>query len=127
MPWVPNRTPSELEEQKRLGALLREHRKRSGLSQRQIADALECQILLVQRLERGEALLTIPRLIRLAEAFHIDPTDLLHEVSPFEAHEDLRRPVRLTDEERRLLEAFHRIEDRVQRHNVLALIERMTP
>ncbi len=80
---------------------------------------------LIQRIERGEALLTVPRLIKLAEAFGVDPAELLRDFSSWEAREGDPSLRDLTDEERRLLTAWHRFPDKVQRHNVLDLVERM--
>ena len=124
---VSKKNPVELEEQQRLGRLLRQYRNRQNLTLNQIADALGAPILLVQRLERGEALLTVPRLLKLAEAFHMDPVDMLREFSPhpLEVRESSLTFHDLTDEERRLLEAWHRINDRVQKRNLLDLMERM--
>ena len=73
----------------------------------------------------GTAILTVPRLIKLAEAFGVDPAELLRDVSSWEASEGAPSLRDLTDEERRLLAAWHRIPDKMQRHNVLDLVERM--
>ncbi|MBK8803583.1 MAG: helix-turn-helix transcriptional regulator [Fibrobacteres bacterium] len=122
---MSKRSPNELEEQKRLGELIRERRRNAELTQNDLADALDVPLLLIQRIERGEALLTVPRLIKLAEAFQVDPAELLRDLSSWEAREGASSLRDLTHEERRLLSAYHRIEDKVQRRNILDLIERM--
>jgi len=122
---VSKRSPGELEDQKRLGRILGQHRTRLNLTQSQVAEHLEVPNQLVQRLERGEATLTIPRLLKLAEIFQLSPASLLDSMSDFEAHEDAFG--QLTEEEQRLLRAFHRVPDRIQRRNILDLIERMAP
>ena len=50
----------------------------------------------------GTAILTVPRLIKLAEAFGVDPAELLRDVSSWEASEGAPSLRGLTDEERRL-------------------------
>lgn len=124
---MSKRSPSELEEQKRLGRIICHHRNRLKLTQSQIAEHLEVPNQLVQRLERGEATLTIPRLIKLAEAFQLSPGVFLDSLAETKARKQPAAAASLTDEERRLLQAFHQIPDRIQRRNILDLIERMTP
>ena len=122
---MSKRSPGELEDQKRLGRILGQHRTRLNLTQSQVAEHLEVPNQLIQRLERGKATLTVPRLLKLAEIFRLAPASLLDSMSDFEAHEDAFD--QLTEEEQRLLRAFHRIPDRIQRRNILDLIERMAP
>lgn len=122
---MSKRSLGELEDQKRLGRILGQHRTRLNLTQSQVAEHLEVPNQMVQRLERGEATLTIPRLLKLAEIFQLSPASLLDSMCDFEAHEDAFG--QLTEEEQRLLRAFHRVPDRIQRRNILDLIERMAP
>lgn len=123
---MPRRSKGEIEEQRRIGQRIRFHRLRLDLTLAQIADVLEVPYQLVQRLESGAAVLTVPRLLKLAEAFRLDPSELLRDFSNFEAREAFAASQELTADERNLLEAWHRITDRVQKRNVLALLERMT-
>jgi transcriptional regulator with XRE-family HTH domain len=90
-----------------------------------VADFLETSELMVKRLENGTAILTVPRLLKLAEAFRVDPAELLRDFSNWEARKEALLPKELTEEERRLLEAYHQVEDKMQRRNILDLIERM--
>lgn len=122
---VSKRNPNELEEQRTLGQRIRYRRECLKLTRNQVADFLDTNELMVQRLENGTAILTVPRLIKLAEAFQVDPAELLRDFSGWEAREGAPSLQDLTDEERRLLSAWHRITDKVQRHNVLDLVERM--
>lgn len=117
---------SELEEQKQLGQQIRLIRDRLKLTRNQVADVLDTNELMVKRLESGTATLTVPRLIKLAEAFGTDPAELLRDFSSWEAREGAPSLQDLTPEERRLLEAWHRIPDRVQKRNILDLVERMS-
>ncbi len=80
---------------------------------------------MVQRLENGTAILTVPRMLKLAEAFGVDPAELLLDLSSWEVREGAIHLRDLSDEERRLLAAWNKIEDRVQRRTVLELVERM--
>jgi transcriptional regulator with XRE-family HTH domain len=122
---VSKRQPEELEAQQALGRRIRYRRESLKLTRKQVADCLETHELMVKRLENGTAILTVPRLIKLAEAFRVDPAELLRDFSRWEAREDAPSLQDLTDEERRLLSAWHRIPDKVQRHNILDLVERM--
>lgn len=114
-----------MEDQKLLGKQIRTIRDRLKLTRNQVADFLDTNELMVKRLENGTAILTVPRLIKLAEAFGVDPAELLRDFSSWEVREGAPSLQDLTDEERRLLSAWHRITDKVQRHNVLDLVERM--
>ena len=51
----------------------------------------------------------------------------MRDFSSWEAREDAPSLKNFTDEERRLLSAWHRIPDKVQRRNILDLVERMVP
>ena len=55
--------------------LLRQHRKRAGLSQAQLAELIERQTNAIQRLEGGEASPTLEMLERLATALKIEIRD----------------------------------------------------
>lgn len=123
---VSKKRQSELEEQKLLGKQIRAVRDRLKLTRNQVADVLDTNELMVKRLESGSAVLTVPRLFKLAEAFQLEPSDLLRDFSSWEAREGSGSLSDLSEEERRLLRAWHRITDRVQKRNVLALLERMT-
>ena len=122
---VSKKGQSELEEQRQLGKQIRAIRDRLKLTRNQVADFLDTSELMVQRLENGTAILTVPRLIKLAEAFGVDPAELLRDLSNWEAREGAPSLRDLTPEEDRLIKAWHRIPDKVQRHNVLDLVERM--
>lgn len=122
---MPRRSRTEIDEQRRLGKRIQHHRNRLGLTQSQVADHLDVPYQKVQRLERGTATLTIPRLLGLAKAFAIDPAELLRDLAEAEAQEPLLARLPLTEEEERLLAAWHRIDDRVQQRNILDLMERM--
>ncbi len=122
---MSKRHPEELEEQQALGRRIRYRRESLRLTRGKVADFLETSELMVKRLENGTAILTVPRLLKLAEAFRVDPAELLRDFSNWEAREEALPPKDLTEEERRLLEAYHRVEDKVQRRNILDLIERM--
>ncbi len=122
---MSKRNPRELKEQQALGQRIRYRRERLRLTRNHVADFLETSELMVKRLENGTAILTVPRLIKLADAFRVDPAMLLRDFSNWEAREAPPTLKELTEEEHRLLAAYHRVSDKMQRHNILDLIERM--
>ncbi|MGR4863189.1 helix-turn-helix domain-containing protein [Caulobacter sp. LARHSG274] len=67
---------STLEEQ--FGALVRYHRKRTGLSQAQLAERIDRQPNAVQRLENGETAPTFDTVVRLAQALDVDVWELFN-------------------------------------------------
>ncbi|HNY32560.1 MAG TPA: helix-turn-helix transcriptional regulator [Fibrobacteria bacterium] len=122
---VSKKSSVELEDQRRLGRQIRAIRDRLKLTRNDVADVLGTSELMVQRLENGTAILTVPRMLKLAEAFGVDPAELLLDLSSWEVREGAIHLRDLSDEERRLLAAWNKIEDRVQRRTVLELVERM--
>lgn len=122
---VSKKSSAELEDQRRLGRQIRAIRDRLKLTRNDVADVLGTSELMVQRLENGTAILTVPRMLKLADAFGVDPAELLHDLSSWEVREGAPSLRDLTEEERRLLVAWNRIEDKVQRRTILELVERM--
>ena len=59
-----------------MGAKIREHRERIGLSQKQLAAALGVDSSAVSLWESGKTAPTMKNLIRLAEVFKCSPGDL---------------------------------------------------
>ncbi len=58
-----------------LGYRLRQLRQAAGLSQQQVADALECSTSKVSRIETGEGLASARDIRDLAELYRADPTE----------------------------------------------------
>lgn len=60
---------------------LREHREARGLSQKQLADRLECDVMTVSRWELGKTALSTDALSAISEALggdQMEPEDLFH-------------------------------------------------
>jgi len=69
--------PIEADIDAEIGVRLAEVRRRSGLTQRQLAKAVGVQLTTVQKWERGRTGLPAKRLAALANALHCQPIDLL--------------------------------------------------
>ena len=69
--------PIEADIDAEIGVRLAEVRRRSGLTQRQLAKAVGVQLTTVQNWERGRTGLPAKRLAALANALHCQPIDLL--------------------------------------------------
>lgn len=67
---------------KRIGNTIALRRHQAGLTQEQVAERLEIGNEAVSRLERGIAMVTVPRLFELAEIFSCETADLLTASSP---------------------------------------------
>lgn len=62
---------------KRFGETLREHRQRAGLSQEKLAAKAGIDRTYVGGAERGERNVALVNIVRLAEALHVAPAELL--------------------------------------------------
>ncbi|MEN9354667.1 MAG: hypothetical protein RL318_1992 [Fibrobacterota bacterium] len=116
-------------EQVRLGRRIRSHRLRAKLTQRKLAEALGVSYQMVQKLENGTARITVQRLNDLARIFKISAAELMGDFANLLAGELAGPPPTgydLTTEERRLIAAYNRIQDKSLRRNLLELAERMT-
>ena len=79
-----------LEEQ--VGALVRHHRKRSGLTQSQLAEQVDLTSLTVGRIERGDAAPSFETLNRLADVLGVDVRDFFG-LGPFAAKDGREDPL----------------------------------
>lgn len=79
-----------LEEQ--VGALVRHHRKRSGLTQSQLAEKVDLTPLTVGRIERGEAAPSFETLDRLSDVLAVDVRDFFG-LGPFAAKDGRADPL----------------------------------
>ena len=70
-------TTPDLNLSKRLGSRLAQLRTERGLSQEQVAHALEVHVETISRIERGTSLPSLSRLYELAEALGVPVTELL--------------------------------------------------
>lgn len=59
------------------GSRVREARKRAGLSQAELANAVDLERTAITQIESGRALPSLPRLIALCNALKVTPNDLL--------------------------------------------------
>lgn len=76
---------------KRVGALVSAHRRRRGLTQQKLADAIGMSPDMISRIETGGTGLRFQTIEKLAEALEIDPANLFI-VDPAPGR-DMRRPL----------------------------------
>lgn len=84
---------------------------------------------MVQKLEKGTARITVQRLNQLAKIFKISAAELMGDFAHLMAGEIAGPPPTgydLTSEERRLIAAYNRLQDKSLRRNLLELAERMS-
>lgn len=74
---------------RRLGELLKKSRERKQLRQADLAKALDLAIAVYGRYERGEATLTVKRLLDICKITGISPYDILFELDPEFVNKDL--------------------------------------
>lgn len=60
-----------------VGAKIKAHRKAAGMSQGDLAEALECDAPLISRYERGVTLPSVLKILQLSSIFKVSPADLL--------------------------------------------------
>ena len=60
---------------KRFGRLVAAHRRRSGLTQEQLAEAAEVSVYMISKIETGTAGTRFPLIERLACALDVDPAE----------------------------------------------------
>lgn len=65
------------EQQVRLGTALKHHRKGAGLSQEQLAEAVDVSTEWISQMERGIGTPSLELLVKVAEAVGMEPTALL--------------------------------------------------
>ncbi len=64
-----------------IGRRIKALRKRAGLSQSQLAEAIGVTYQQVQKYEKGSTALTVERLYQIAEALSVSPLDFLPDVA----------------------------------------------
>lgn len=96
-----------------IGKAIAKYRQTAGLTQAQVAEILDISNDAVSRMERGGIMPTVARLIKLAEIFHCDVTDLLTESSPLPNDQAKRFALLLKDL------------DEDERMELMAIVERM--
>lgn len=62
---------------RQVGAMVRHHRERTGITQAELGDWVGKSMETVGRIERGATAPSLALLEKLAEALHVDPRDLL--------------------------------------------------
>ena len=63
-----------------LGSRIREERHRLGWSQEALADAAGLHWTFVGQVERGRRNLSFNNLLKLSDALHVDPAELVHDL-----------------------------------------------
>ena len=69
----------------RFGRLVAAHRKKSSLTQEQLADAADLSVDMIGTIEAGKTGARFPRIERLADALHVDPAQLFTTALPADA------------------------------------------
>ena len=67
---------------KRIGARIADRRKATGLTQAQVAEAMGLSNDAISRMERGNIMPTVQRLVQLSELFDCETADFLTQSSP---------------------------------------------
>lgn len=70
-----------------IGAVVRALRKQRGMTQREVAEAAECEAYYVSMIERGHARLTIDLLMRLATSLGTQGSKILRHAERMRARE----------------------------------------
>jgi len=69
--------PRKPEKLKILGDSIRQHRKRAGLSQEQLAEKADLHPVYIGKIERGEQWISLHALLRVAKAAGVKASDLI--------------------------------------------------
>ena len=72
--------PAIPQHRKLLGAAVREHRKKSGLTQEKLAERADLHPNYVGEVERGEKTISVDALLRIAGAMRVGLCDLVREI-----------------------------------------------
>lgn len=98
---------------KYIGETIAKYRQSKDLTQAQVAERLNMSNDAISRIERGNIMPTLPRLIQFAELFDCEVSDLIKEASP------LRQ-----DQNRRLEGLLGRLEES-ERMELMKLVEQL--
>ncbi|QEY24602.1 helix-turn-helix domain-containing protein [Neisseria animalis] len=96
-----------------IGKTIAKYRMAAGLTQAQVAEILDVSNDAVSRMERGGIMPTVARLIKLAEIFGCEVTDLLTESSPL-----------VNDQSKRLAALLGRLDEEA-RMELMDIVEQM--
>lgn len=88
-PRVGRRAAPTTEFSIKLGELLKKARERKQLRQADVAKALDLAIAVYGRYERGEATLTVARLLEICKITGISPFDIIFELDPTILNDDI--------------------------------------
>ncbi len=94
-----------------LGKRLREERLHSGLTQEQVAEAINVSTTYIGLIEHGERSVTLDKLILLSQCFHVSIDYLLQDAIPLTN----------TIQEKQLLSLWHKADEQ-ERETILSLI-----
>jgi transcriptional regulator with XRE-family HTH domain len=78
--------------EQQVGALVRHHRERAGLTQSALAELIDLQVGSVSRIERGESAPSFATLGKLAEVLKVDARDFFG-LGPFAAKDGREDPL----------------------------------
>lgn len=97
-----------------LGLKIRQARQQAGLSQERLAEMVGVTFQQVQKYENGQTTLNIIKLQQIAKALNLPVSDFFRDAP--------EEKIRLTVEERNLLQAFRRIKNAELRGAVLTVV-----
>ncbi|MHA7969012.1 helix-turn-helix domain-containing protein [Rhizobium sp. CAU 1783] len=110
-----------------IGTNIRNLRQRRGLSQEKLGEALGITFQQVQKYEKGTNRVSGSKLVAVSKALAV-PLEALFVGTGSALTDGLPMPQLpvLSSQARRLVEAFDRIEDPIQRRHILGLVEALT-
>ncbi|MEV4934401.1 helix-turn-helix domain-containing protein [Sphingobium sp. LSP13-1-1.1] len=88
-----------------------------GLSQQELGEMIGCSKMHVSGMERGVREVTLTWMQRIADALGVDPSDVMNEDD---------NPLRLTPDERRLIERYRSADD-AAKQNIQRVTEALSP
>lgn len=104
----------------RIGARLREARKRNGMTQKYVADHLDIETNSYSNLERGAQPINLKRIIELCILYGIKPGYLLDDCCPELLRIDHQSPEDASDEHKALCSILENCSDKVK-HTLLLI------
>ncbi len=109
--------------EKAIGALIRQLRKSSGMSQMQLAEKIGVSYQQVQKYEKGINRLSISRLKQIAGALGVMVNVFLDDVEPLAVGEGRAAYGGLSNEEAKLLMLFRRLQSKKLKNGFVEMLE----
>lgn len=119
---------SKAADQKKLGQWLRTQRLRANLTQKQLADHLDVSYQMIQKMERGLVGVSVQRLQKISKFLGVPAGELMADFSSLLSGGEpvsLNMDARLSQQERRLLLAFNRVDSEAMKRKIVELVEQI--